>query len=242
MLPLPNHFRAPIAYASNARSRQLGQRTAAQDRQDDAIVTGPTGATIADSGRVRGAKRRREGPGSALEELDDLLFRQIGALGPLGPLVREEERGDNGYSGGNSSGADAPGIAARLDRLNALMERLSRTDSVRALKGEMEKEKEREKEHEREERYEEGNERPDASAPDDFPVPAAHELDLVDPVGSMNLGHLSLDDGGQSRLVFLSEGIQALLTRQICWYYILGVYIGRDQRAQPAPTRPISIP
>ncbi|PGH06086.1 hypothetical protein AJ79_06620 [Helicocarpus griseus UAMH5409] len=36
---------------------------------------------------------------------------------------------------------------------------------------------------------------------DDFPIPSGLETDLVDPVGSLNLGHLSLEDGGKSRYV-----------------------------------------
>lgn len=36
---------------------------------------------------------------------------------------------------------------------------------------------------------------------DEFPVPSGHATDLVDPVGSLNLGHLSLEDGGKSRYV-----------------------------------------
>ncbi|RAL05507.1 putative C6 transcription factor [Aspergillus ibericus CBS 121593] len=36
---------------------------------------------------------------------------------------------------------------------------------------------------------------------DEFPIPAGHATDLVDPVGSLNLGHLSLEDGGRSRYV-----------------------------------------
>lgn len=41
--------------------------------------------------------------------------------------------------------------------------------------------------------------RPADSSGDDFPVPSGRATDLVDPVGSMNLGHLSLEDGGKSR-------------------------------------------
>ena len=40
------------------------------------------------------------------------------------------------------------------------------------------------------------------SSGDEFPIPAGHATDLVDPVGSLNLGHLSLEDGGRSRYVF----------------------------------------
>ena len=49
------------------------------------------------------------------------------------------------------------------------------------------------------------NSRPDSprrvadSSNDEFPIPSGHATDLVDPVGSLNLGHLSLEDGGKSR-------------------------------------------
>ncbi|KGO74949.1 Signal recognition particle, SRP19 subunit [Penicillium italicum] len=36
---------------------------------------------------------------------------------------------------------------------------------------------------------------------DEFPIPSGQATDLVDPVGSLNLGHLSLEDGGRSRYV-----------------------------------------
>jgi hypothetical protein len=37
------------------------------------------------------------------------------------------------------------------------------------------------------------------SSGDEFPIPAGNATDLVDPIGSLNLGHLSLEDGGKSR-------------------------------------------
>lgn len=39
------------------------------------------------------------------------------------------------------------------------------------------------------------------SSTDEFPIPSGQATDLVDPVGSLNLGHLSLEDGGRSTLV-----------------------------------------
>ncbi|KGO48919.1 Signal recognition particle, SRP19 subunit [Penicillium expansum] len=39
------------------------------------------------------------------------------------------------------------------------------------------------------------------SSSDEFPIPSGQATDLVDPVGSLNLGHLSLEDGGRSRYV-----------------------------------------
>lgn len=37
------------------------------------------------------------------------------------------------------------------------------------------------------------------SSGDEFPIPSGQATDIVDPVGSLNLGHLSLEDGGRSR-------------------------------------------
>jgi hypothetical protein len=34
---------------------------------------------------------------------------------------------------------------------------------------------------------------------DEFPIPSGDSTDLVDPIGSLNIGHLSLEDGGKSR-------------------------------------------
>lgn len=38
-----------------------------------------------------------------------------------------------------------------------------------------------------------------AETGDEFPIPSGQETDIVDPVGSLNLGHLSLEAGGGSR-------------------------------------------
>lgn len=43
------------------------------------------------------------------------------------------------------------------------------------------------------------------SSSDEFPIPSGQATDLVDPVGSLNLGHLSLEDGGRSRLVQIAS-------------------------------------
>ncbi|CAG8119570.1 unnamed protein product [Penicillium olsonii] len=39
------------------------------------------------------------------------------------------------------------------------------------------------------------------SSGDEFPIPSGQATDLVDPVGSLNIGHLSLEDGGRSRSI-----------------------------------------
>lgn len=66
------------------------------------------------------------------------------------------------------------------------------------------------------------------SSNDEFPIPSGQATDLVDPVGSLNLGHLSLEDGGRSRLVKIAsfEIFKFLnLTRYVgttYWAYISG--------------------
>lgn len=49
------------------------------------------------------------------------------------------------------------------------------------------------------------------SSGDEFPIPSGQATDLVDPIGSLNLGHLSLDDGGRSRYVARRCGVQVSL-------------------------------
>jgi hypothetical protein len=84
-------------------------------------------------------------------------------------------------------------IAARLDRLTSMIERLSQTQSLpddiatamqegalsRPISGSP-----RQGEH---------------SGSEDFPLLSGPEGDLDDPVGTLNLGHLTLDDCGRSR-------------------------------------------
>lgn len=68
------------------------------------------------------------------------------------------------------------------------------------------------------------------SSGDEFPIPSGRATDLVDPVGSLNLGHLSLDDSGRSRYVAMSFGRvrrSLIATAQICWDDVLGLDISR---------------
>lgn len=66
--------------------------------------------------------------------------------------------------------------------------------------------------------------RPADSAGDEFPIPSGHETDLVDPVGSLNLGHLSLEDGGKSRYVgttywaYISHEVCPVLNRNVVYF------------------------
>lgn len=109
-------------------------------------------------------------------------------------------------SSDQKSGSQA--IEARLDKLTSMIERLSKTNRAldqadrqlllesaqrdsREVNGQVVKS--------------EVHSRPPSprraaeSSGDEFPIPAGHATDLVDPVGSLNLGHLSLEDGGRSR-------------------------------------------
>lgn len=56
--------------------------------------------------------------------------------------------------------------------------------------------------------------RPAESTGDEFPIPSGHETDLVDPVGSLNLGHLSLEDGGKSR--YVGTTYWAYISHEVC--------------------------
>jgi hypothetical protein len=52
------------------------------------------------------------------------------------------------------------------------------------------------------------------SSGDEFPIPSGQATDLVDPVGSLNLGHLSLDDGGRSR--YVGTTYWAYISHEVC--------------------------
>lgn len=118
--------------------------------------------------------------------------------------------------GGQKPGSDE--IAVRLDRLTSMVERLSRTgdsDNIEASASSAR------------DVYASGDQpiasgirlhsymsaptsgstsrnssprrHSDNTGSDDFPIPSGLATDLVDPVGTLNLGHLSLEDGGRPR-------------------------------------------
>ncbi|KAI2008618.1 hypothetical protein LOZ39_005584 [Ophidiomyces ophidiicola] len=122
-------------------------------------------------------------------------------------------------AGEHKSGSEQ--IAARLDRLTSMIERLSRTngsltpqDSEPIFQGMRSL-------YEASELSLRHATRPASGPPsrplsrqssprrqstggsnhEDFPMPTGLSTDLVDPVGTLNLGHLSLEDGGKSRYV-----------------------------------------
>lgn len=118
--------------------------------------------------------------------------------------------------GGKKPGSDE--IAARLDRLTSMVERLSRTSDSDALEGSGpgtrdlygSVEPPRASSVRRHSfmsaptsgstsRHSSPRRHSDNNSSDDFPIPTGLATDLVDPVGTLNLGHLSLEDGGRPR-------------------------------------------
>ncbi|QSS65066.1 C6 transcription factor [Histoplasma capsulatum] len=69
---------------------------------------------------------------------------------------------------------------------------------------------------------------------DDFPIPSGLETDLVDPVGSLNLGHLSLEEGGKSR--YVGTTYWAYISREITELNRLlrGQTLSNDRSASPS--------
>lgn len=136
-------------------------------------------------------------------------------------------RQDSHYGGHNGDFQDhksnPQAIEARLDRLTSMVESLSRANGPQGLQddGSTPRQDHGEDAETRElklglEKLEgsirnTANSRPcsrsrqqtpgphiDANT-DDFPIPAGLSTDIVDPVGTLNMGHLSLEDGGRSR-------------------------------------------
>ncbi|KAL5042569.1 hypothetical protein BDW71DRAFT_211107 [Aspergillus fruticulosus] len=135
-----------------------------------------------------GVKRRRETSRQLEDDIED-LHSMYGRLRQAGPSEQKS-------------------IESRLDKLTSMIERLSKTSQpvfsaeqqqIMAQNAALGGAKE-------ELRAANGVSRPGSprrtadSSGDEFPIPAGHATDLVDPVGSLNLGHLSLEDG-RSRYV-----------------------------------------
>ncbi|RHZ53243.1 putative C6 transcription factor [Aspergillus thermomutatus] len=149
---------------------------------------------------AHGVKRRRETSRPLDQDAGDMQLIQ-------GQLRRAE------HSDGQKFGSQA--IEARLDKLASMIERLSKTDQPREqMERQLLEQRANMEAMSAEIRQANGalprssaNSRPDSprrgvdSSGDEFPIPAGHATDLVDPVGSLNLGHLSLEDGGRSRYV-----------------------------------------
>lgn len=165
--------------------------------------------------------RRRKTPGRATVKQQVGTVLSDGGRESSRPL--DEDIDDIGSLYGHLRQAGSPeqkygsqAIEARLDKLTSMIERLSKTNGpldaeqrlllAQNVNAEVGK----------------GEARPGNGAPvksagasrpgsprrtdsnDEFPIPAGLATDLVDPIGSLNLGHLSLEDGGRSRYVTCS--------------------------------------
>ncbi|PYH49475.1 uncharacterized protein BP01DRAFT_413116 [Aspergillus saccharolyticus JOP 1030-1] len=151
----------------------------------------------------QGVKRRRESSQQLEEEDMDDLQSLYGHLKRSGSSEQQP--------------LGSQGIEARLDKLTSMIERLSKTSSQALNPSEkllLLQNAGSESLLQKEPRVAGGATskvanvaRSDSprrvadSSGDEFPIPAGHATDLVDPVGSLNLGHLSLEDGGRSRYV-----------------------------------------
>lgn len=150
-------------------------------------------------------KRRRETSGSLEEDGDEI---------------------HSIYSDWKESSGQKPGsqaIEARLDKLTSMIERLSKTNQTldqadRQLL--LESARTGTRQIHGQAARSAPNSRPATprraaeSSSDEFPIPAGHATDLVDPVGSLNLGHLSLDDGGRSR--YVGTTYWAYISHEVC--------------------------
>ncbi|KAL4879423.1 fungal-specific transcription factor domain-containing protein [Aspergillus karnatakaensis] len=138
-----------------------------------------------------GVKRRRESSKQLEDDFEDLQS-MYGRLRQAGPTEQKS-------------------IEARLDKLTSMIERLSKTSqpldpAEQQLLAQHEAQNAAQDAQRSGTRPLIGEAAPDSprrmadSSSDEFPIPAGHATDLVDPVGSLNLGHLSLEDG-RSRYV-----------------------------------------
>ncbi|KAL4815551.1 fungal-specific transcription factor domain-containing protein [Aspergillus spinulosporus] len=147
-----------------------------------------------------GVKRRRETSRQLEDDIVDLQS-MYGRLGQAGPSEQKS-------------------IESRLDKLTSMIERLSKTSqpAVSAEQQQIMAQNPALDAPKGEARAANGGSRPGSprraadSSGDEFPVPAGHATDLVDPVGSLNLGHLSLEDG---RSRYVGTTFWAYITHEI---------------------------
>ncbi|KAL4960254.1 putative C6 transcription factor [Aspergillus stella-maris] len=141
-----------------------------------------------DSEGGHGVKRRREASRQLEDDIEDIQS-MYGRLRQAGPIEQK-------------------GIEARLDKLTSMIERLSKSSQPLdpAEQQMLAQDATQDVPPKLEPPTPNGLAVPDSprrtaeSSGDEFPIPAGHATDLVDPVGSLNLGHLSLEDG-RSRYV-----------------------------------------
>ncbi|KAJ5970124.1 uncharacterized protein N7479_000042 [Penicillium vulpinum] len=152
------------------------------------------------SQNVYGVKRRRKMPRTLEEDVDEL--QSI-----YGHLRQVESTGEK---------PDSSAIESRLDKLMSMIERLGGNDQTLEDVGMQAtapdaKVEPAQLDDPRLSNGLNGKKSPSRStsprriaaesSSDEFPIPSGQATDLVDPVGSLNLGHLSLEDGGKSRYV-----------------------------------------
>ncbi|KAJ5779935.1 transcriptional regulator family: Fungal Specific TF [Penicillium paradoxum] len=152
------------------------------------------------SSEPQGTKRRREASRTLEADVDEL--QSI-----YGHLRRGEPMGEK---------SDTNAIESRLDKLMSMIERLGGRDQALGAVGMQAinsdpKVEPPQLDDPRPSNSPNGNKassRPSSphrgtaeSSADEFPIPSGQATDLVDPVGSLNLGHLSLEDGGRSTYV-----------------------------------------
>ncbi|EFR04252.1 hypothetical protein MGYG_07260 [Nannizzia gypsea CBS 118893] len=157
-------------------------------------------------------KRKRDVPKPAKKDEPDLSTPQESLRELLNYQARLREQ---------KSGSDE--IATRLDRLTSMIERLSRTGDAHNIEGSVAgggsassnvagrpgivdgapgRPRNRSVSTSGSvSRQSSPRRNSDDASNDDFPIPAGLSTDLVDPVGTLNLGHLSLEDSGRSRYV-----------------------------------------
>lgn len=153
-----------------------------------------------------GVKRRRETP----RETPRTLEEDVDELQSIYGHLREA----------GSSAAHKGAIEARLDKLMSMIERIGGDQAVEAVERHAESLEPNVKEEplsnndwkrSSSERSASPRRAAAESSGDEFPIPSGQATDLVDPVGSLNLGHLSLEDGGRSRWVVSIDGEISLL-------------------------------
>lgn len=161
-----------------------------------------------------GVKRRRETSRPVEDDIDDL--ESI-----CGHLRQAESSTEQKY------GSQA--IEARLDKLTSMIERLSKTNQplspaerqlltqnvdTKTTKGDIPSVNDPARKLS-DASGASSSRRAADSGGDEFPIPAGSATDLVDPVGSLNLGHLSLEDGGNSRYVLQVVNDELVLTSSL---------------------------
>lgn len=154
-----------------------------------------------------GVKRRRE----MSRPIDSDMEESHSSVGEM----KEFSGGDGGGGTVRPPRQGSQAIEARLDKLTNMIEKLSKVNGrlsieemnrqLRSIHQDVESRKESNEitKHHGEKRGSQSQpsspKRTTDSSGDEFPVPSGNATDLVDPIGSLNLGHLSLEDGGKSR-------------------------------------------